>query len=386
MNNYSTDLLGIKNVLVDNFEENKKFIKFHLSTTPKYPCCPACGEKVSRIHDYRIQQIKDLPFRNKTIQLFLKKRRYRCKCGKRFFEKYPFLPRYHRMSQRAYELILNELRSLVTYKMLAIKYNVSHSTITRVFDIVDYRLYKLPEILAVDEFKGNAGGEKYQCILTNPRKHKILDILPTRKKHELIKYFSTFERKNVKIFIMDMWEPYRDIAKTYFPNAMIVVDKYHYIRQIYWALNGVRKRVQKELTKKERISFKHLKNLLGKEYKELEEEQKNTLDRMLNYNEDLKNAWELKELFNSFRDETDPNEAEKKLRTFIEVAKEINLPEYKAVITAFTNWFEYIINSKRTVYSNGFTEGINNKIKVLKRIGYGYTNFERFRDRILHLN
>ena len=129
-----------------------------------------------------------------------------------------------------------------------------------------------------------------------------------------------------------------------------------------------------------------MKRLLEKESQKLSSRQRMTLERMLAYSEDLRNAWELKEIFNSFRHETNPDAAKKKLLIFIEAAKEINLPEYQPAITAFTNWFDYIINSKRTEYTNAFTEGTNNKIKVLKRIGYGYRNFERFRNRILHLN
>ena len=249
MNKYITNLLGIKNVLVENIEENDSIIKLYLTTSPKDPCCPACGTTVSRIHDYRIQQIKDLPFRNKVIQLILNKRRYRCECGKRFFEKYSFLPKYHRMTQRVYESIIRELRNNRTYKSVSEEYGVSQNTVTRIFDLVKYKLYRLPEVIGIDEFKGNSGGEKYQCILTNPSNHRLLDILHTREKHDLIDYFTHFERKNVKMVVMDMWEPYRDIAETYFENAMIVVDKYHYVRQVYWSLSAVRKKVQNQLTK-----------------------------------------------------------------------------------------------------------------------------------------
>ena len=199
--NSITELLGIKNVLIEKVEEIGNIIRINISTDPHFPFCPVCGKQVSRIHDYRSQTVKDLPFRNKVIALILKKRRYRCECGKRFFEKYSFLPKYHRMTQRVYESILRDLRSNATYKSVSAKYGVSHNTVTRVFDLVKYKLYKLPEVVGIDEFKGNSGGEKYQGILTNPSNHKVLDILPTREKHSLIEYFQQFERKNVKIFV-----------------------------------------------------------------------------------------------------------------------------------------------------------------------------------------
>ena len=63
--------------------------------------------------------------------------------------------------------------------------------------------------------------------------------------------------------------------------------------------------------------------------------------------------------------------------------KSAELPEFDECIKASTNRFEYILNSLDTPYTNGFVEGKNNKIKVLKRNAYGLQNFERFRKRIL---
>lgn len=62
------------------------------------------------------------------------------------------------------------------------------------------------------------------------------------------------------------------------------------------------------------------------------------------------------------------------------------MPEFKDCITAYINWFEEIINALRFPYSNGFTEGCNNKTKVLKRVCFGMKNPDRFRSRILHCN
>ncbi len=62
-----------------------------------------------------------------------------------------------------------------------------------------------------------------------------------------------------------------------------------------------------------------------------------------------------------------------------------DIPEFGNAINAFRNWSDEIINIFTYGYSNGFTEGCNNKIKVLKRISYGMRNFKRFRIRILHI-
>jgi transposase len=386
MYEYNTALLGIQGIDVDSFQETETTLEITIGTRPKQPPCPCCKTKHCTAHDYRLQRVKDLSFRGKIIILILKKRRYRCKaCGKRFFETYSFLPRYHHMTQRVYTHILRALRSNRSMKSVAEEYAVSTNTVARVFDIVSYSLHRLPTVLAIDEFKGNSGGQKYHAILTDPSKQKLLDIIQSREQHTLFEYFGGFkQREHIKFFVMDMWEPYKNLAKHFFPNATIVIDKYHYVRQVYWALDRVRKRVQKRLTDEGRLTFKRSRRLFYMDSERLSDEQRQRLDLMLSKDDDLFTAWQLKELFKKFNRCTDYRQAEKRLREWILTAQEAKLPEFKDCITAFLNWFRYILNSKLTPLTNAFTEGKNNKIKVLKRNAYGYRNFHRFRNRILH--
>ena len=79
------------------------------------------------------------------------------------------------------------------------------------------------------------------------------------------------------------------------------------------------------------------------------------------------------------------HEATERLRNWVLLAEFANLPEFKASLTAIHNWAEYILNAFEHPYTNGFTEGCNNKIKVLKRVSFGVRNFTRFRNRILHI-
>lgn len=281
-NDYITKLLGLKDIFVTYVEENDNAIFIGIETHKKSCECPCCKRLGAYVYDYRTQKIKDLIFRGKFIYLMLRKRRYICThCNKRFYEKYSFLPRYHHMTQRTYEHILKLLRHN-SMKSVAEITNVSTNTVSRVFDIVNYKLYKLPEIISIDEFKGNSGNEKYQVIITNPKNKKVLDILPNRKKTQLIDYFKQFSnRKSVKLVVMDMWSTYYDVCRMMFPNAQIIIDKYHYIRQVYWALDRVRKRVQKGFIKHKRIYFKHSKRLLFAPYKNLNDESKQALRIML---------------------------------------------------------------------------------------------------------
>ena len=380
----TTKLLGLENVLVNNVNVFSSSIEIALSTKPKPSVCPCCGHTTKYVHDYRLQRIKDIPYNGKSVRLLLRKRRYVCPCcKKKFFEKYPFLPKYYHMTQRVYINILNDCREVYSYKSIALRYGVSTNTVGRVISIYDRHLYTCPQVISIDEFKGNAG-DKYQSILADPKKGKVLDILRNRDSNTLLDYFKALNgRERVKVFISDMYKPYRDIAKIFFPKAKYVIDKYHYVRQVYWAVDRVRKKIQKNFNKERRIYFKHSKKLIFADSSKLGSEDRIALDVILSSSDELYLAWLLKEEFKEFRKCRSSTEGARVLRRWIEIAKESKLEEFKDCITAFTNWFEYICNSLDVPYTNGFIEGKNNKIKVLKRNAYGVRNFERFRKRIL---
>ena len=247
-----------------------------------------------------------------------------------------------------------------------------------------FRSSLLPNVLSIDEFKGNAGGEKFQAILTDPKNSTVFDILPSRTQYKLKDYFLKFKnRKDVRYFIMDMNYVYRDIAETFFPNATIVIDKFHVVRYVTWALENVRKNVQKNMHSSKRKYFKRSRRILLSHYSKLHDESRQALEIMLMQSNDLAVAYYLKELFYDFMASENRDDAYRKMRKFILAAQASELDEFKATLTMLSNWAKYILNSFDCPYSNGFTEGTNNKIKVIKRNAYGYRNFENFRNRIL---
>ena len=251
--NYTQKLLGLEEVIVKKVYNNTKSLSVILELPRKLHSCPCCNNKTDRIHDYRNQIVKDIPAFGKPTVLILRKRRYVCfHCRKRFFEQNDWLPRYYRMTKRLVFNIIDKLSEVYSFTSVAKQVNLSVSTTIRIFDIVDVPKPYMPTILSIDEFKGNTNGEKYQCIITDPINKTIVDILPVRYKHSLFDYFKRFERSNTRYFVSDMWETYRDICKTYFKNAKFIVDKYHFVRQVIWAFEGVRKEVQQDLSPEKR--------------------------------------------------------------------------------------------------------------------------------------
>lgn len=389
--NYTQDLPLFKGVSVKYFRENEENgnLEAFIEMPVKEHRCPHCGYTTTYIKDYRLQKVKDLSLVGKPLIVTIRKRRYICKnCNSTFSENNPYIKRYCHFPQRFYLEVIKETFDLQSFSAIARRMGASVTSIIRWFDNINYPKAELPSCIAIDEFKGNAGGEKFQCNLADPVKHKIIDILPNRDSEDLCKHFLEYpyeKRAKVKKVVMDLSTLFRSVAKKIFPEAKIIADKFHVIRVVTNSLENTRKRIQKEFHEAKRKWFKRSHYLLLKKHESLTEEDIIELNRMLNSSRELEQAWVLKELFYEiFRKETRP-EAKKELGNWLSLADELSIPEFQHCITTFTNWRTEIANIVGETISNGFIEGSNNKIKVLKRISFGVQNFERFRNRILNL-
>ena len=226
------------------------------------------------------------------------------------------------------------------------------------FDRISYPKPRLPQVLSIDEFKGNAGNQKFQCILTDPKKRKVLDILPSRKSEDLYAYF---------------------------PNAQIITDKFHVCRHVTWSIESIRKKEQKKFSDERRKYFKKSRWLILKRQSKLKEDNLLQLENMLNVSPKLREAYWLKEKFYQFMDSKSLGEAKTRLKEWNLCIGVTDLEEFKKCFEMINRWQPYILRAFSLGYTNGYTEGTNNKIKVLKRNCYGVRNFSRFRNRILHM-
>ena len=385
---FTEKILGLQGILIENIKSTDNTIHVYCKLERKLHKCPCCGNFTDKIHDYRVQIIKDISAFGKFVFIHLKKRRYRCSCGKRFAENNSFLPRYHRMTNRLSAYIIDRLTDVTSFSGIAREVNLSVSTVIRIFYFVSYSPKKLPVALSIDEFKGDTNSEKYQCILTDPVNKVVLDILPKRYESYLTKYFNAFsreERSKVKYFVSDMWKPYSNISSVWFKNATQIVDKYHWIRQVIRAFEAVRKQEQKKFSKSHRRYFKKSRQLLIKRFSFLSDEQKQQVNIMLYASPTLSTAYFFKEDFLKILDCKDRDSAKIAMSDWINSALDSDIPQLQKCANTMMNWLTGILNSFSSTITNGFTEGCNNKIKVLKRNAYGYRNFNRFRNRILHI-
>jgi transposase len=365
--------------------DNKLFI--HIEMHKRIHKCPRCGEWTSKVHDYRKQPIKDISAFGEMTVIYLRKRRHVCPmCSKRFYETVPFLPRYYRITNRLAAYVIKSLKDVGSMKSVSNLVNLSPPTVARIFDHVGYSNTSLPRVISIDEFRGNADGEKFQCIVTDPEHRKVIDILPNRKTEDMAKYFLGYkDRKVVQHVVIDMSGPFRTLAKSLFPRAKIIADRYHVVRQVMWAFENVRKAEQVKFYDSRRKYFKRNRRVLLKKPENLTEEETDQIEAMLKISERLRQAYLLKNEFHKLMDCKNRDDARKQLGIWNMIATGYDLPEFQACIRTFVNWSEEILNSFEYRFSNGYTEGVNNKIKVIKRNAFGIRDFKRFRNRILHV-
>ena len=120
-------------------------------------------------------------------------------------------------------------------------------------------------------------------------------------------------------------------------------------------------------------------------YDTLEPEQKQAVNTMLWYSDEMREAHSIKEWFFKVLDIKDISEMKQDFKNWLNSVDTTDLKPFKRCVNTYFNWKKGIFNSLAAPFTNGFTEGRNNKIKVLKRNASGYRRFDRFRNRILHM-
>lgn len=410
-------ILRLENYKIKKIEErsdkNKMIKVIYVESKNKKVKCPICNEYTSSIHDkLKPIEVKYLKVVEQDTKVSIIKKRFIChKCNIKFTEKLDLNENGKSISNKLEQKILKDLLNYnLSIKYIANTNNISSGSVRNILEnaMSEYpeHIINLPKVISLDEFKADTNEGKYAFILNDPIHRKALDILPSRKKEYLIQYFTYCKnRHSVEYVISDMYEPYLLVTQIMFPKAKYVVDRFHYIRYIMDALDDVRIRLQKEYgyNSKEYRMLKNKKNvtLLRKYSNDIDwwtytkrYQNKHMVDilkydlreQLLNINEELHQAYILKELFLDLLGYSDYEHAEEEIKEWIGVCEGCGLKEFEEAAKTIKNWLPYIINSfidKR--FSNGYTEGLNNKIKVIKRVAFGYKNFKFFRLRLMYI-
>lgn len=386
--NNITDLLKLQGVIQKDCKISEDLIKLWIELPVKEHICPRCGNSTSRVHDYYERSFNHVKVGTTPIKIYYNRRRYLCtNCKKRFPEVNSFIEKFYRHSNDVVNKVFDELKDIRSFSQIGKDNNMSSQNVTRLmckFTPIFHNVTSLPEAIGIDEFRGNAGGNKFQVVITDLKEHKVIDVVSARSEEALYLFFKNItNNKDVKLVTMDLSLFFKKIIQDTFPNAKIVADTFHFVRLMHWALDNIRKNVQKGLPKDMRIYFKHSKSVLHKRIDELDVDSFKQLCNMLDHDENLRWAYSIIQNLFELTDEKNPDKKVALIKEFMTYASNFNLPEFNKHLDTYFKWHKYIVNSFYTDYSNGITEGLNTKIKTLKRISFGFRSFKNFRLRIL---
>ena len=221
---------------IEEVKKNGKIVKIiEVSNGKTKVRCKYCNKYTRNVHD-RLKPIlvKYLDIAGYTTYLKVYKRRFDCSnCGKRFTEDNFINENKKTISLKVEQKILMDLKDYnLSLKYIAEHNNVSDNTVRNVLKryMKNYPLYlkNLPSIISFDEFKADTRSGKYAFIVNDVIYKKVLDILPSRKKDDLVEYFTYVEnRSSAQYVVSDMYEPYLLVTTIMFPKAKYVVDRFH---------------------------------------------------------------------------------------------------------------------------------------------------------------
>ena len=389
-----------------NAWESKKIqgveaLVFYATLTYSVDTCPSCGGKHVIRHGTKLSQIKILDISNTPTYLQLKKQRFFCKdCSKTFSAATQFIRKNCYIADTVKLSIALECKNIISEKDVAKRFHVSSSTVKRsllqYYQVDTEQEKKLPEFLGIDEFKAtkNATGNM-SVILVDLQKHEIANVLEDRRTDHLISFFQRFpmqERRKVKVVTTDLYTPYLQILPKLFPNAQIVLDRFHLVQLISRAFLQARIQIMKQikdpslkrkLKKHWKLLQKSASSLSEKRYYSHSFKQYISQGEIINFL--LKKIPELNEYYGIYQDFLYVLQQKKKesFLPLLEKHRYCKNPYISRTLKTYRKLADQIIHSLDSPFSNGVVEGFNQKIKLIKRISYGYRNFYNLRRRIL---
>ena len=409
--NYIINILTLKE---DNliFKENfyyeckikgitHKIFEAYLSYKPTF--CPKCGvvfDNLFEKHGFITSNIKIPDISGFKSLLKLHKQRYLCKhCNKAFTLSTNIVNYGCFISNNTKHKIATDLVKKRSEKDIAIDNNVSPNTVERIMDSYyeSQKLYKhyLPEVLCFDEFKSVKSADGAMSFhMCDGITGQTIDIVEDRRLDKLIKYFFYYDykaRSRVKFIIIDMYSPYVSLIKKMFPNASIIIDKFHLTQLISRSLNKTRIMTMKS-SKKHYNKFKRYWRLILKSRDDLDVSkwkkftcfdslmtEADVVNYLLNLDEELKQTYLIYQDILYALKNKNYNLLNKTLYNY-----NPNISSYmKTSIKTLIEFLPYIKNTFNNNYHNGYIEGNNNFIKVIKRIAFGFRSFRRFKARIM---
>ena len=368
-------------------------IVFRIESKNKKAICPHCGLESDKLHQNHRHLVKDLPISGQPVYLQVNRRQFKCNnCRKPFSEELDFVASKRTYTKRLAENILEQLKEGDILNVSRIN-DVTEEEIQRMIEDIAEEITEpdLSELkrLGIDEIALVKGQKNYCAVLVNLDTGKLIAILEKRTQEELRETLTGWGKEvleQIEEVSIDLWLPYKNLVKELMPSAEVVADRFHVMKQINQELDEQRRAekraVEAQKNKKQKAEkeaklevLKRSKYSLLKNEEDLTEPQKIKLEAIKENFPSLKKMQELKEEFRKIY-ETSENPTEGMLSISEWLAKSSSV--FTKSCQTIRNWFGEIISYFERRTTNGMVEGINNKLKLIKRRSYGFRNFRNF--------
>lgn len=411
-NNFITTILNLNDDDIEkcDVEVVDSTVIYEIKLKRKDMYCDYCGNKMIG-HGVKKRKISHPNIRGFNGVIYHLANRYICKhCNKTKIENNPFTFDGFNNSYSKIREVMIKLKKLDnTLEKISEDLHISTTQVNNYIDsyIVIPKL-QLPEWIGIDELYSRPLSYKnaaYLCILIDGENRYLFDILGSRSKNTLSNYFSFIpknERENVKYVTIDMWETYKEIAERYFPNCIVAVDPFHYVKHLCDGFQHLRINIMKKcvygsdgyyLLKKwnwlftsDDVDFDNEKEFNHRFNAELN--RRDIFEMMTNNFPELYEAYLLKEEFRTMVKKCTYEEAKSKYDDLYDKFVKADIKEYYEFINILEQWKTEILNSFLRPYgdyklTNAYTENINGKIGQYILNSRGLTNFNRFRKRAI---
>lgn len=394
----ATELLGLREFVVESYaiDEAKQESRFYCQIHFDCGICPRCRDVSKDIHQYDDRSVRDMGCFERKVYLVFRLRRFRCpKCHKVFTESLNSIAINQRCTRRFQQMVYQECLGQ-TFQHVAKKLGMNWHTVERIFyekacEQFQCNARQFPQILGVDEISNKKGHKQYLLVITDLQRNCVIEVLPDRLKETLMNWLYSlpiWARENVCVVSMDLWEPYRQAIQEAMPHAEIVADRYHVMKNLNKVLDkaqsamlGLLKRLPLEDISSKLKGFRWV---LLKNQDDLDADERQKLQAVYLLSPQLRKLHQLKERFrNIFEHITDRKQAERFLRAWMCEVKQLGCSRLMSFIKTLERWWDPILNYFNQRITNGAVEGINNRVKLIKRRGYGYRNVTNFRNRIV---
>jgi transposase len=381
-----TQLLSIPNYKVVGVEMADDTITLDIESTLDGAECPRCGTYCMDLHENHSRTVRDLPISGKACYLRFIRRRFFCShCRDPFSESLSFVQKRRDYTKRYEARIFHQVKEnniTAVQRLEGLTYDQIESIfLTEARVRIPANPFANLKRLGIDEISLRKGKQDFVLILTNLDTGDVVDVLEKRTQDKLrsrLEQLTEHERSQIEEVAIDMWEPYSNVCEELLPNADITVDRFHVAK----AVNEELKKLKNQEKKQHPEVIKGAHYPLLKNQGDLTDTQQEKLTQVYETCPTLKMAHRLKEcLRHIFEYPSTKEKAIQRLQKWSRIAEKEHLfPKFRKTLS---NWMDKIANYFRQRTTSGMVEGINNKIKLIKRRAFGFRNFGNFRLRVI---